>query len=80
DCDRFATTVNFPFLWTGGPGDCVLPAGWPMIQLLPIRRDALVKNHVARPSTQAELAEQAAAKHRKYHEESTYRTEWRVKK
>lgn len=80
DADRFATTVNFPFLWMGGPGDCVIPAGWPMIQLLPIRRDSLLKQHTARTSTPDELAEQEAARHRKYHEESTYRNEWRVKK
>lgn len=80
DCDRFATTVNFPFIWTGGPGDFHLPAGSPMIQLVPIRRDALVKTHKSRGSSEDELAEQEHAKMRKYTEESTYRKDWRVKK
>jgi hypothetical protein len=80
DCDRFATTINFPFIWTGGPGEFRLVAGTPLVQVIPIRRDALIKGYTARISTKEELAEQAAAAKRKYTEESTYRKDWRVKK
>ncbi|MBD3731003.1 MAG: hypothetical protein IE933_15030 [Sphingomonadales bacterium] len=80
DCDRFATTVNIPFAPTGPVGEHHLPAGTPIAQLVPLRRDALVKEAVARAATEAELAEEAAAKQRKYHEESTYARDWRVKK
>ncbi|WP_052768806.1 hypothetical protein [Aurantiacibacter marinus] len=80
DCDRFATTINFPFIWTGGPGEFVLPAGSPIIQLIPIRRDTLIKANAVRISTKEELADQKAANARKYGEESTYRKDWRVKK
>ncbi|QUL36518.1 hypothetical protein [Erythrobacter sp. JK5] len=80
DCDRFATTINFPFIWTGGTQETTLEAGTPIVQLVPIRRDALIKRHGSRGSTPAELAEQDAARHRKYNEESTYRKEWRVRK
>ena len=80
DCDRFATTINFPFIWTGGPGDFLLPAGTPIIQLIPVRRDTLVKQHGVRASTEKELEEQEAAATRKYTEESTYRKDWRVRK
>ena len=80
DCDRFHTTINFPFLWTGGKGDHVLPAGLPIAQLVPVRRDTLLRDHTARASTPEELAEQADATHRKYHSESAYAREWRVKK
>ncbi|MDG2004112.1 MAG: hypothetical protein P8J20_12355, partial [Novosphingobium sp.] len=80
DCDRFDTTVNLPFAWTGPIGEHVLPAGTPLAQIVPIRREAMLKTGTARASTDAELAEQEAARHRKYHEESTYRNEWRVKK
>lgn len=80
DCDHFATTINFPFIWTGGPGEFQLPAGLPMIQAIPIRRDSLIKDHRSRPSTTDELEEQEHAKTRKYNEEATYRTDWRVKK
>lgn len=80
DCDRFAPTINFPFIWTGGPGDFHLPAGTPLIQAIPIRRDTLVKDHDVRASTSDEIAEQDAAKTRKYTEASTYRKDWRVRK
>jgi hypothetical protein len=80
DCDRFDTTINFPFVWTGPVGEHVLPAGTPIAQLVPIRRDTLVKEHASRASSDGELAEQAVAKDKKYHQESTYSREWRVKK
>ncbi|MES2443609.1 MAG: hypothetical protein V4574_12330 [Pseudomonadota bacterium] len=80
DCDRFDTTVNLPFAWTGPTGEHVLPAGTPIAQLIPIRRDAMLKAEVSRASSADELAEQARARDRKYGEESTYAREWRVKK
>lgn len=80
DCDRFATTINFPFLWIGETGDHYLPAGTPLVQAVPIRRDALLKQSQARAATAEELAEQDAAKARKYSEESVYSREWREKK
>jgi hypothetical protein len=80
DCDRFDTTVNLPFAWTGPLGDHFLPAGTPIAQLIPIRRAAMPKQGVARAASGVELAEQEAAKARKYHEESTYARNWRVKK
>ncbi len=80
DCDRFDTTVNIPFVWTGPIGTFVLPAGTPIAQMIPIKRDTLLKSGASRASNQAELDEQAQAKQRKYHEESTYARDWRVKK
>lgn len=80
DCDRFDTTVNMPFLWTGPLGEHVLPAGTPVAQVVPIRRDALIKTGQARASTEDERAEQNEAARRKYNEVSTYAREWRVKK
>lgn len=80
DCDRFDTTINLPFAWTGPVGDFHLPAGTPIAQLIPIRRDSMLKQSAARASTAEELAEQKTAAQRKYGEESTYRKDWRVKK
>lgn len=80
DCDRFDTTINVPFAWTGAIGEHLLPAGTPIAQIIPIRREAMLKDGEARASTAAELAEQAAAADRKYGEASTYAREWRVKK
>lgn len=80
DCDRFDTTVNIPFAWTGPTGEHLLEAGTPIAQLVPLRRDTLIKQHEARAATEAELAEQSAANTRKYGEVSTYARDWRVKK
>jgi hypothetical protein len=80
DGDRFDSTINIPFTWTGPVGDHVLPAGTPIAQVVPVRRDALIKHAIARPSTSEELAEEEQAKGRRYGEVSTYAREWRVKK
>src|SRR5690606_21575439 len=47
-CGRFGTTVNRPVAWTGPVGEHVLPAGTPIAQLIPIRRDTLIKQDRAR--------------------------------
>ncbi|NCP11287.1 MAG: hypothetical protein GW859_04910 [Sphingomonadales bacterium] len=80
DCDRFDTTVNLPFVWSGPVGTFDLPAGTPIAQVVPIARGGLIKRGSARASSEAELAEQAAAATRKYGEQSTYARDWRVKK
>lgn len=80
DCDRFAAKVNLPFAWTGAPGDYTLPAGMPLAQMVPIKRDTLLPRDEARVSSAAELAEQGQATYRKHNEESVYRREWREKK
>ena len=80
DCDRFDTTVNIPFLWTGPTGEHVLKAGTPIAQVIPIRRDSMLKGHRARGADAQELADETAARQRKYNEESAYARDWRVKK
>lgn len=80
DCDRFETNVNIPFLWRQGSGDVTLEAGTPIAQMIPIRRDALLKTHAARPATEDEVSGKAAADERKYGEASTYSRDWRVRK
>lgn len=80
DCDRFDTTINIPFVWSGPTGEFYLPAGTPIAQILPIKRDTLLKDSISRASTLDEQAEQDNASRRKYNEESTYSREWRVKK
>ena len=80
DCDRFDTTINMPFIWTAAAGDFLIPAGTPIAQVVPIKRDTIIKRSSARAATDAERAEQQAAAARKYGEQSTYARDWRVKK
>jgi hypothetical protein len=39
DTDNYYNTINFPFFWTGGDGEFILPAGMPLVQVVPFRRD-----------------------------------------
>lgn len=80
DCDRFETTVNIPFLWTGPVGRFELEAGTPIAQMVPIKRDSLIGDHVSRAATEAEEAQRGVANARKYGEPSTYARDWRAKK
>ena len=80
DCDRFDTTVNIPFAWTGPTGDHVLPAGTPIAQVVPLRREQTIRQSVARASTPEEMEAQAEATRRKFGERSVYAREWRARK
>lgn len=80
DCDRFTPRINFPFAWTGAPGDYTLPAGTPLVQVVPIQRTSLPTGHTVRASSEVERRELADATDRKFNEESVYRREWRERK
>lgn len=72
DCDRFATNVNIPFVWKGETGRHTVAAGTPIAHCVPVLRDAMIKEHVARAATPQEMDDQAAANQRKYGEQGAY--------
>lgn len=39
DTDTYYNNVNFPFLWTGGDGEFLIPKGTPLVQVIPFRRE-----------------------------------------
>ena len=41
DTDEYYNQINFPFFWTGGDGDFILPQGMPLAQVIPFRRETL---------------------------------------
>lgn len=75
DCDALDVPVNVPFLWRGGPAQ--IPAGTPMVQVIPYPRAALRAKATVRAETPAEAATRHAALTRKHSEESVYAREWR---
>ncbi|MDQ2092110.1 hypothetical protein [Marimonas arenosa] len=77
DCDALDVPVNVPFLWTAPPRALRLPAGTPMVQVIPYERAAQIREAMARPETPDEVAARAAASSRKHAEESVYAREWR---
>jgi hypothetical protein len=38
DTDSYYSTVNFPFIWTGGEGNFIIPKGTPFVQVIPFKR------------------------------------------
>lgn len=38
DTDTYYNQVNFPFIWTGGEGEFLIPKGTPLVQVIPYKR------------------------------------------
>lgn len=39
DTDTYYNNINFPFVWTGGDGEFLIPRGTPLVQVIPFRRE-----------------------------------------
>lgn len=39
DTDTYYNCINFPFIWTGGDGEFIIPKGTPLVQVIPFRRE-----------------------------------------
>ncbi|MFW2543376.1 hypothetical protein ACN2XU_12095 [Primorskyibacter sp. 2E107] len=77
DCDALDVPVNIPFLWTDDAPEYNLPAGTPIVQVVPYQRAAMTLTGEIRAETPQEAEARATAKHRKHSEESVYVREWR---
>jgi hypothetical protein len=77
DCDALDVPVNVPFLWTSTRGALRMPAGTPMVQVIPFERAAQMRQAEVRAETAGEQARRQAANSRKHSEESVYAREWR---
>jgi len=73
DLDNYFNFVNFPFMWIAEIFDGVLPAGTPMIQAIPFKRDTMLSDATARSMSEDEALEQARTKTELSSHESTYR-------
>lgn len=43
DCDKYEEFINFPFLWKKPNWEGVMPAGTPLVQAIPIKREKYTK-------------------------------------
>ena len=77
DCDALDVPVNVPFIWRGMAPDIRLPAGTPMVQVIPYERAAMPRQADIRAETPDEAQTRSTALNRKYGEESVYAREWR---
>ncbi|XBQ15461.1 MAG: hypothetical protein ABL308_10900 [Oceanicaulis sp.] len=80
DADRFAARVNVPFVWRGGAGRFVLPAGTPIAQIVPLSRDGLSLKAEIRAARDSERAEEAEHTRLKHTVESVYARRFRARK
>ena len=80
DCDGYFEFINFPFMfhainWTG-----ILPAGTPLVQAIPIKRDTLIKEFETNPLTHELQNEISLTKRKLASHESHYRDNvWKKK-
>ncbi|MBD3663991.1 hypothetical protein [Sulfitobacter aestuariivivens] len=77
DCDALDVPVNVPFLWTSTRPALRLPAGTPMIQIIPFERASQIRRFEVRAESPAEVDARVAAHGRKHGEESVYARQWR---
>lgn len=54
DCDGYWEIVNFPFMFNTPNWEGVIEAGTPLVQVIPIKRDMIMKNSITRPVTNEE--------------------------
>lgn len=55
DCDGYFEFVNFPALFHKGMFEGIIPAGTPLVQAIPIKRDSMMRKSVVRGMTDNEL-------------------------
>ncbi len=77
DCDALEVPVNVPFVWQAQSAEAHLPAGTPMVQVVPYERKAMTGAAQVRAESVDEQAARAVAHRRKHSEESIYAREWR---
>jgi len=73
DCDGYFEYVNFPFFFHAPNFNGIIPAGTPMVQVIPIKRDYLPKEAPIRVMTQKEIDERALTRRKRNAHESHYR-------
>lgn len=73
DADGYFEFVNFPFVWKEPNFHGVVAAGTPLVQVIPIKRSALVKRATVRSMSPAELREMETTRARRRSHLSHYR-------
>lgn len=76
DCDVLHKPVDIPFRWTAAEEQVLLPAGTPMVQVVPFERRLAPPHADIRAETPEETAEREAASRTKPGEPSDYVRKW----
>lgn len=73
ECDRYFQFINFPFVFNIKNYTGIIKAGTPLMQVIPIRRDTLIKETTIRGFNDDDYADLEKSVHRKNSQESYYR-------
>jgi hypothetical protein len=73
DCDGYFEFINFPFVWNEPNFKGILPAGTPLMQVIPIKRDTLFSKNVCRAFNETELKALKGTRRKLQSHESHYR-------
>lgn len=80
DADGYFEYVNFPFVWNEPNFDGIIPAGTPLMQVIPIKRETLFKDSIIRPFTNTDHKDLIDTFYKRVSHESHYRDNIWVKK
>lgn len=80
DTDKYDRAVNFPSVWMACNFDDVLPAGTPIVQVIPFKRDTSIKTHNVRPFTDTEWRNHEIIRLKQDNQSGVYTNNLRVNK
>jgi len=80
DCDKYLELVSLPFVWNQPDFRGILPQGTPLVQVVPIKRDTILKGGKSRVISEKESKELGKLRRRRLAHESIYRDELWEKK
>lgn len=80
DTDKYDREINFPTVWLANNYDDTLPAGTPIIQCIPFKRNTTITDYKVRPYNNTEWSNREITRLKQSNQTSYYVNNLRVKK